>query len=95
MNLFHQLLILGSIAISISYATDPSFKEKDNASAILEIIQKTNETLFSNREFHVELLKNYPDLIPVLAEWEYQDWHRYDSSLTREKAHRAIQLFSK
>ena len=52
---------------------------------IPEVVQEVNERLFSNRLLHLKLLKNCPETIPVLAEWEYQNWHHYDTSLTRER----------
>jgi hypothetical protein len=32
-----------------------------------------------------ELLKNCPETIPTLAQWVYDEWHSYDSTLTKEK----------
>lgn len=72
------LMIFGLITASICYAKEPSV-------LIQETLHEANETLFSPRSLRVELLKNCPEAIPVLAEWIYEDWHSYDSSLTREK----------
>lgn len=56
-----------------------------NAPLIRQTVQEANSALFSNQSLRIELLKNCPEVIPELAEWEYQDWHLYDTSLTREK----------
>jgi GNAT superfamily N-acetyltransferase len=79
------LMLLGVFAISIGYPTEPPLQKKDNASLIREVIQEVNEVNFSNKQLRLELLKKCPETIHVLAEWEYQDWHSYDTSLTREK----------
>lgn len=31
-------------------------------------------------------LENYPKLIPILADWAYQEWSKYDPDFTMEKA---------
>lgn len=35
---------------------------------------------------HIKFLKEYPQIVPILAEWTYQEWHSYDDSLTVERA---------
>lgn len=79
MNRFHQFFFLLFAAIaSISSAGE-------NRIHIHQILEEANDTLFSKQSLRLELLKNCPEVIPELAEWEYQDWHLYDTSLTREK----------
>lgn len=36
-------------------------------------------------QYGIELLKNCSHTIPILAEWIYDEWRSYDSSLTKEK----------
>lgn len=52
---------------------------------IQQKIDETNKSFFSQRNLHLALLKNYPQVIPTLADWLYDTWHPYDTSLTREK----------
>ncbi len=52
------------------------------------VIQETLEE--ANRELRIELLKNCPEQIPTIVEWEYQDWHSYDKTLTRERLFEAF-----
>jgi len=75
------LILLEVFAFSISYAQ----QKTDSAFLIREAVQEVNEKIYSQRQMRLELLKDCPEMIPVLAEWEYQDWHRYDMTLTREK----------
>lgn len=75
------LILLGIFAHSIGY----SIESTHSASLIRELLQEANEMNFYNKQLRIELLKNCPETIPLLAEWEYQDWHPYDTSLTREK----------
>lgn len=49
-----------------------------------EILQKTNAELLS-QGVHLKTLRECPEVIPVLVEWLYEDWHSYDRTLTREK----------
>ncbi|MBU6383747.1 MAG: GNAT family N-acetyltransferase [Verrucomicrobia bacterium] len=86
MNRFRSfLMLLGVIAVSFGDATEPPLHKKDTASLLRDVIQEINEMFFFNSQLRLELLKNHPETIPLLVEWEYQDWHHYDTSLTREK----------
>jgi len=58
---------------------------KNNALLIQQALDEANQTVFSARSLRLELLKNCPETIPVLAEWIYEDWHTYDASLTKER----------
>src|SRR5438552_1086388 len=84
------LMVIGVFLISISFAIDPFLQKKDNASLIQKIIEESNEMLFSKRGLHLELLKNYPEALPALAEWEYQNWHSYNTSLTSEQLEKGL-----
>ncbi len=44
-----------------------------------------NRECFAPKSMHVDLLKHHPDVIPVLAEWIYEQWHTYDYSLTKDR----------
>lgn len=48
-------------------------------------LQEINTNVFSHESIRFELLKDYPSFIPTLAQWQYDDWHSYDSSLTVRK----------
>lgn len=49
-----------------------------------ETLQEMNQTTFSPKGIQVKLLTDCPGVIPVLAEWIYNDWHSYSASLTKE-----------
>lgn len=57
---------------------------------IQQAVQMKNEDFFFPHHMQLGLLKNYPQLIPTLAQWMYEEWHSYEASLTKEKL---IQLF--
>ncbi len=52
---------------------------------IHQAIQKENEDFFSPRSMRLECLKNCSHVIPILAQWLYEEWRSYDASLTVEK----------
>lgn len=52
---------------------------------ISQILLEKNNYVFSPRSMRLNLLKNCPETIPVLAHWMYEEWHPYDASLTKEK----------
>lgn len=51
-----------------------------------QILHQTNSSFFAPLSMRLDLLKNCPQTIPILAQWLYDDWHSYDSSLTKEIA---------
>jgi GNAT superfamily N-acetyltransferase len=51
-------------------------------SPIQEALQEANK---NGSSVNLILLKDYPALIPILAQWQYDDWHPYDASVTVEK----------
>ena len=57
----------------------------EHAFMIQQSIQMENEDFFFPRSMQLDLLKNCPQVIPTLARWMYEEWHPYDSSLTKEK----------
>lgn len=57
---------------------------------IQQVIEKENKTFFSPRSIHLDLLKNCPHAISTLAQWVYEEWRLYDTSLTKEKMIRAF-----
>lgn len=48
-------------------------------------LQDINKKKFIPRSVILELLKDCPQTIPVLAQWIYDEWHPYDATLTKEK----------
>jgi hypothetical protein len=63
---------------------------------MIKLIQQTlhekNKNFFFPRSMQVDLLKNCPQTIPILAQWLYEDWNAYDASLTKEKLIDAFQM---
>jgi GNAT superfamily N-acetyltransferase len=55
-----------------------------------QIIDKANQSFFSPRSIRLDLLKNCPQVIPILAQWLYDEWHSYDATLTKEKLIKAF-----
>lgn len=49
------------------------------------VLDELNDEIFSPRSLRLNFLKHYPEWIPLLAAWEYGDWHAYDHLLTKEK----------
>ena len=53
------------------------------------IIQYTlkdlNDQIFFKKDLFLVLLKECPDMIPILADWSYKQWISYDHNLTQEK----------
>ncbi len=52
---------------------------------IWQKLEQEDKDFFSSRSMRIDLLKNCPQVIPVLVQWVYEEWHSYDSSLTKEK----------
>lgn len=52
---------------------------------IHQALQDFNKAFFSPRHMNLDLLKNNPQAILTIAQWLYEEWHSYDSSLTLEK----------
>lgn len=89
MSHIYQCLIVLLLLINglTCHAEEPSSQENlsENTLIIRQVLQEFNNTVFSPRSLHITLLKGCPEMIPILAEWEYQEWHRYSASLTIEK----------
>lgn len=58
---------------------------RENALMIKQALQKENEDFFFPHSMRLDLLKNCPHVIPTLAQWLYDEWHSYDTTLTKEK----------
>jgi GNAT superfamily N-acetyltransferase len=52
---------------------------------IREALQEANKGAFSPESVRIELLKDYQQFIPRVAEWIYEEWVNYDAFLTKEK----------
>lgn len=52
---------------------------------IQQALQRENEDFFFPLSMQLDLLKNCPQVIPILAQWLYEEWKPYDASLTTEK----------
>ncbi|MDP1608764.1 MAG: GNAT family N-acetyltransferase [Chlamydiales bacterium] len=50
-----------------------------------QALTELNKELFSPLNLRIDFLKCYPEWVPLIAEWEYANWHCYDDSLTKEK----------
>lgn len=77
-----------SLFVSMGFASETSSRSSnigENALIIRQTIQELNETVFASRSIRIELLKNCPEFVPVLADWEYEAWHSYNHSLERGK----------
>lgn len=49
------------------------------------MLEKGNQAWFAPLGLRAQLLKDCQSAIPVLAQWMFEEWHPYDSSLTKEK----------
>lgn len=56
-----------------------------SASIIRDTLKEINEKVFFPQSIRLELLKEYPGTIPILAQWMYDEWHSYDATLTKER----------
>lgn len=63
-----------------------------NASMIQQALQRENEYFFFPLSMQLDLLKNCPHVIPILAQWLYEEWNPYDASLTKEKLIHSFQM---
>lgn len=52
---------------------------------IKKMLEEANTSFFHLHAMHLDLLKNHPREIPRLAQWLYEEWQSYDTSLTVEK----------
>jgi GNAT superfamily N-acetyltransferase len=76
--------LISSVICQANAENPPSFHSQNTALIVRKSLDDLNKTTFSNRSFHLDLLKNCPEVIPLLADWIYEDWHLYDTSLTKE-----------
>lgn len=54
-------------------------------SIIRAALQEANgSAFFQTKGIYVGTTKDYPQTVEELAEWQYNDWHGYNASLTKE-----------
>jgi predicted N-acetyltransferase YhbS len=58
---------------------------EESAAKIHRALQEANHSFFFPRSLQLDLLKNRPETVPTLAQWLYEEWHSYDTSLSVEK----------
>lgn len=78
-------IIFGFIAIchAESFSSpSQSYQSKNVKSTIQQTLQEVNQN--TPPSIYIELLKYCPEVIPVLADWIYEDWSPYDHALTKE-----------
>jgi GNAT superfamily N-acetyltransferase len=49
------------------------------------VLREANASFFSSRGMKLDFLKNWPQAIPTIAQWVYDEWSPYDPSLTKER----------
>lgn len=59
--------------------------ETGKGAIIREVLRKINERIFPITSIHLAWLKDCPEMIPVIVEWQYNYLSTYDNSLTREQ----------
>lgn len=83
---FNVSYVISSISI---VAGAENAISQNNPTEIAPVIQKLleehNEKFFFPLSIRLDLLQTFPEAIPVLAQWMYEEWHPYDASLTKEK----------
>ncbi len=86
----HSLPLTPGLDECIYLATQDPIPNKDSCGgsmksmAIQKALQQADESFFSPHNIRLKLLKNCPEAIPQLAQWTYDQWSSYDSSLTKE-----------
>lgn len=80
MQHFCKYLIVLLATISFCHAANSTAED----TIIRSVLQAANEQLLS-KSLRFELLKDSPHLVPVLVQWQYDDWVSYDASLTKER----------
>lgn len=78
--IFLTLFIQSSLCLAVGSSENLS----GNSLIIRKTLQELNETIFFPRSIRVELVKDCPEVIPVLAQWGYETWRSYNTSLTPE-----------
>lgn len=83
---FYKYLI-ALILIHSSYAQGGVLMKGEMTKSVIihEVLEEANKNIFFPEFVRFEVLNDNPSLIPVLAQWQYNDWHSYDVSLTLEK----------
>ncbi len=86
MTYFCKLLVtLGLINVSFAETfTNFDREAQQNVQSVLQqTLQEINQDI--DPSIHLEVLKHCPEVIPILADWVYEDWSPYDPSLTKKK----------
>lgn len=50
-----------------------------------ELNNANNDPFFCSKNIRVDLLKDCPQQMTTIAQWQYDDWHKYDTALTIER----------
>lgn len=84
--MFRKYLI-ALFLIHFSYAQGGILVSQETTVSVIirEVIEEVNKNIFFPELIRFEVLNDNPSLIPLLAQWQYNDWHSYDVSLTLEK----------
>jgi GNAT superfamily N-acetyltransferase len=75
---------------AISFQAENCALEARESTIIIEAMQEANEKIFFPRALQVKLLKDCPEVIPTIAQWQYDDWHTYDRSLLIESLEKSF-----
>ncbi len=85
------MILIGLLLIHHCIYAEEIVSESDqtpyqvNSSVIRELLQEATQNVFSPRSMELSLLEDHSEMIPLLAQWQYNDWHSYDKALTVEK----------
>lgn len=83
LQFFRCLMVLTLIKMSHVFGEDGLERQYMTVNEIVrEVLQEVNEKAFFSESVRFELLNDFPSMIPILAHWQYNDWHSYDTSLT-------------
>ncbi len=76
----HRLLKKSLIVVTMSFQISLL-----KGTMIHQLLQEANNGFFAHRSMRLDFLKNCPQVIPILAQWLFEEWHTYDASVTQEK----------
>jgi GNAT superfamily N-acetyltransferase len=74
----------------LNYLVTKPIKTRSDSLMIHQLLDKVNKDFFYPESICLNLLKNCPQVIPILAQWLYEEWYPYDATLTKEKLMRAF-----
>ena len=58
---------------------------------IQQAIIEANKQIFLPKGVQVKLLRECPFAMPALIDWLYEDWHTYDTTLTKERLAKGLE----